>query len=553
MPARPLRRRLVALGLAATLHGAALGQDAPADLSPQPQRDAPSALSAGWQHGAFMEIFVRAYQDSNGDGIGDLQGLIQRLDYLQALGVRGLWLMPITASADHDHGYATTDYRRVEPDYGSLADLDELLRQAHARGIGVVMDYAINHSAASHPLFVASRKGPGNPYRDWYVWSADAPTGWDVWGKNPWYWAGAKPWRYTGDWTAFPPPPAGAQQHYYGTFGGDMPDFNLRNPKVVAWHEDNLRFWLNRGLDGFRLDAVPHLIENDAQHWNDQPESRALTHELQQLITAYPNRFVVCEATANPLAYGAASVCGGAFAFGYTQHFVGAAMGQAASVQQLATYYRSAPATMDTFVSNHDIFGGLRLWDQVHGDLARYRLAAAGYLLQPGTPFIYYGEEVGQASVTGLKGDLPIRSPMSWTPATAPGGFTTGEPFRPLAPNADRFNVQAEQHDPNSLLAFYRAMLRLRNTLPAIAQGRFENAFADDLLLGYQRRLGAQTVQVLINYGLTPRTWTLQGLPAGARLQAAYPSDAEDIAVGTDGRAVLTLAPQSLQVRVVAR
>jgi glycosidase len=520
---------------------------APADLSPQPARIVPSPLPAGWRHGAFMEIFVRGYQDSDGDGIGDLKGLTSRLDYLKDLGVRGLWLMPITASADHDHGYATTDYRAVEPAYGTLADLDELLKQAHARGIGVVMDYVVNHSAAQHPLFVEARQGTSNPWRDWYVWSETEPKGWNIWDKNPWYWVGehgeSEPWNFKGPWQDLPPAPPGGKQFLFGTFGPHMPDFNLRKPEVWAWHEDNLRFWLNRGLDGFRLDAVPHMIENDAVNWNDQPESRVLTKRLQDLIKSYPQRYVVCEATANPQAYGDDAVCGGAFAFGYVQHFVGAARGQPESVQALAAYYRSASPNMATFISNHDIFGGLRLWDQVDGDVARYKLAAAGYLLQPGTPFIYFGEEVGQASVPGLQGDFPIRAPMSWTANPANAGFTTGQPFRPVAPNVATHNAAAEQADPDSILNFYKAMLALRNSRPSLAQGRFEQSLAQGLVLGYQRVLGNERSLVLINYGTTPSTVQVPGLPAGMQLRPLWPEGGPAL---TGER--LTVPPQAVQV-----
>ncbi|MBP6336336.1 MAG: DUF3459 domain-containing protein [Vitreoscilla sp.] len=517
------------------------------DFSPQPARITPSPLPEGWQHGAFIEIFVRGFQDSDGDGIGDLQGLISRLDYLKDLGIKGIWLMPITASADHDHGYATTHYRAIEPAYGTLADLDELLKQAHARGIGVVMDYVVNHSAAAHPIFLEARKAVNNPWRDWYVWSETEPKGWFIWDKNPWYWAGehgeGAPWDFTGAWKDLPAPPPGARQFLYGTFGPHMPDFNLRKPEVWAWHEDNLRFWLNRGLDGFRLDAVPHMIENNAVDWNDQPESRRLTKRLQDLVKSYPRRHVVCEATAQPQAYGDDAVCGGAFAFGYIQHFVGAAQGKPESVQALASYYRSASPNMATFVSNHDIFGGLRLWDQVGGNQARYRLAAAGYLLQPGTPYLYYGEEIGQASVPGLTGDFPIRAPMSWTAEPHRAGFTAGQPYRPVSPNAATHNAAAEQRDPNSLLNFYKAMLALRNSRPSLAQGGFEHPFAQGLVLGYQRSLATERTLVLANYGGTPASVAVPGLPAGARLQALWPAKAP---VARKGR--LTLPAQSVQV-----
>ena len=512
-----------------------------------------SALADGWQHGAFIEIFVRAWKDSDGDGIGDLRGLTSTLPYLQSLGVKGIWLMPVTGNADGDHGYATTNFRDVAPEYGTLADFDAFIVAAHAHGIGVIIDYVINHAAAQHPLFVDALRGPDSRYRDWFVWSDTAPQGWDIWGKNPWYATATRPWEFKGHPKDLPPPPPGAREFYFGTFGPHMPDFNFRNPEVLDYHLDSLRFWLNRGLDGFRLDAVPHLVENNAKDWNDQPQSRALTKRLQDLITAYPRRVVVCEATAEPQIYGDPAVCGGAFAFGYVHHFVGAALGKAESVAELARYYRSARPTMATFVSNHDIFAGKRLWDQVAGDQARYKLAAAGYLLQPGTPYIYYGEEVGMAGVPGLEGDLPLRSPMSWSPDPAHGGFTTGRPFRPLAPNLATHNVQTQARDPDSILNFYKAMLNLRNTLPSVARGSFEHSFADGLLLGWQRRLGAETTLVLINYDTQPRRARVADLPPGARLKAAWPAGAEGLRSNGNGAALVALPAQSLRVYTLRR
>ncbi|MDP2007094.1 MAG: alpha-amylase family glycosyl hydrolase [Rubrivivax sp.] len=512
----------------------------------------PAALRDGWQHGAFMEIFVRAYRDSDGDGIGDLRGLTQSLDYLQALGIRGLWLMPITANADGDHGYATTDYRAIAPEYGTLADFDELLAQAHRRGIGVVMDYVINHSAAQHPMFQAALNGPASPFHDWFVWSSTMPAGWDIWGKNPWYAAEGRPWNFLGDVKDLPPPPPGAQHFYFGTFGPQMPDFNFRNASVLSYHQSSLRFWLNRGLDGYRLDAVPHLVETDAKDWNDQPLSRQLTKQFQDLIKGYEQRYVVCEATAEPLAYGDPAVCGGAFAFGFVQHYLKAAQGDAASVQQVASYFRAAPPTMATFLSSHDIFAGRRVWDQLGGEQRAYRLAAAGYLLQPGTPFIYYGEEIGQAGVPDLAGDLPLRSPMSWTADPVTGGFTSGRPFRPLAPNLGTHNVAVQQADPQSLLNFYKAMLKLRNTLPSVAQGSFEHGFAQGLVAGWQRSHGNERTLVLINYGRELAQAQIPKLPPRARLLSAFPEGgAVSTRADAQGQASLWLGPQSLRVLVV--
>ncbi|WP_349744060.1 alpha-amylase family glycosyl hydrolase [Roseateles cavernae] len=476
------------------------GSAAATDLGPVPARDPGSRLAPGWQHGAFIEIFVRGYQDSDGDGIGDLRGLTARLDYLQDLGVKGIWLMPITASADRDHGYATTDFRALEPQYGSMADFDEFLRQAHRRGIGVIIDYVINHSAAAHPLFQQALHKPASPYRDWFVWQQESPSGWDIWGQNPWTTT-----------------PTGS---YFATFGPAMPDFNLNNPQVWDYHLNSLRFWLNRGLDGFRLDAVPHLVETDAVEWNDQPESRRLTKQLQDLIKSYRQRHVVCEATANPQVYADPAICGSAFAFGLEHQIIKAARGEPAAIQAVADYFRTAPPTMATMLANHDIFAGARIWDQLAGDETAYKLAAASYLLMPGTPFIYYGEEIGMAGIPGLPGDEPLRGPMSWR---ADGGFSSALPYRPPSPNAARHNAAAQAADPDSLLNFYKAMLRLRNTLPAIARGSYEQARVEGQVLSFRRRLGREQALVVINYGAQAAPTPHMTLPARARLQAVYP------------------------------
>lgn len=535
--------------------GAASGQvsaEAPAsaiDTRPVPADRQPLGLPEHWDRGVFMEIFVRAYQDSDGDGHGDLRGLISRLDHLQDLGVRGLWLMPITANADGDHGYATTDYRAIDPRYGTLADFDELVREARRRGIGIVMDYVINHAAAEHPMFRLARQGPGAPFRDWFVWSETKPMGWDIWGVDPWYHTASQPWTWRGDLKQLPRPGADARGFYFGTFGPHMPDFDFRQPAVRAFHEDSLRFWLNRGLAGYRLDAVPHLVEGSARDWNDQPESRRITRGLADLIRSYPQRMVVCEATAQPRAWGDPEVCGGAFAFGYVHHFLDAARGKASAVAELARFYRETPATMATFLSSHDLFAGHRPWDQLRGDEQAYRLAAAAYLLQPGTPYLYYGEEVGQAGLPGLRGDEPVRGPMSWTADPRTGGFTRGTPFRAVAPNVATHNVQAQRQDPGSLLNHYKTLIALRNGRASIARGSFEQSFAQDLLLGFVRRLGEERTWVLINFGSTPQTVARPPLPAGTGWRALYPREAEPPAA--DGP--LVVPPRSLRVWAMDR
>ena len=553
-----MRRTLALAGLLAVqLPPSLAAGPGPVDLSPVPLHPVAAPLPPHWHTGAFMEIFVRAWKDSDGDGVGDLRGLTQTLPHLQALGVRGLWLMPIQANADGDHGYATTDYRAVAPEYGTLADLDELLAQARARGIGVIVDYVVNHSAAQHPLFVEALKGPDNPYRAWFMWREDAPQGWDIWGKNPWYHAETQPWLFTGDLKALPPPAAGARHHYFGTFGPHMPDFNFAHPPVLDYHLDSLRFWMNRGLAGYRLDAVPHLFEGQAQNWNDPPQSRALTKRLQDEVKRYPGAYVVCEATSKPLEYAAPEVCGAAFAFGFVHHHVKAALGDAASVQALADFWHTAPPTLGTFVSNHDSFAGARLWDQLAAlgeeREAAYKAVAASYLLQPGTPFIYYGEHIGQAGLPGVAGDPALRAPMSWTADPTTAGFSSGVPFRPVAPNAATHNAAAQQADPGSIFHFYRSMLALRNGHPSIARGSYLNGRAEGQVLSWQRRLGREHTLVAINHGSSLAGTGVEGLPAGATLVQLYPDTTTRVPVDADGQARLALQPRGVRVFRVQR
>jgi glycosidase len=497
----------------------------PVDVSAVAAADPGSALPAGWQQGAFMEIFVRSYQDSNGDGVGDLRGLTSRLDYLRDLGVRGLWLMPVTASQDRDHGYAVKDYRAIEPQYGTLADFDELLRQAHARGIGIVIDYVINHSAAENPLFQNSRRATSNPYRDWYLWQGLKPSGWRVYNNDPWY--------------------GTVGNFYYSSFWDQMPDWNLTHPAVIAYHHDNLRFWLNRGVDGFRFDAVGNLVENGAGAWENQPQNSTVLQGARTLMNGYARRFLVCEGPSAPFRY--TTDCGSAFAFNNTANLIAAAKGDPAAVQRAADFWKSAPTGMSTMLSNHDSFAGDRAFMQFNGNLAQYKLAAATYLLQPGTPFIYYGEEVGMARGT-QGGDPGLRTPMSWSNAAGTAGFTTGTPYRSLATNYTTFNAAAQQADPASLLSHYKAMLALRNAYPSIAAGRYENAAVNGTVMSFQRALDAERTVVVLNYGAAAANASVAGLPANATLANAHPAGAADLTANADGIASVPMDAQSVRV-----
>ncbi len=446
-----------------------------------------SALPAGWaERATFIEIYVRAFQDSDGDGVGDFLGLVSRLDYLLDLGVTGLWLMPITESADNDHGYAVQDYRAVEEQYGTMADFELLLSEAHARGIGIVIDYVLNHSSSTNPLFLDASTSSTNDKRDWYVWALERPNGWNTFGGDP--------WRNNGNgW-------------YYGVFTPLMPDFNLRNPDVVEFHRNNLRFWLNLGVDGFRFDAVGLLYENGPDAWSDAPENHALLAELGGLVADYGGRFVVCEAPSDPETYATDNSCGRAFAFQAPASILNSARRTAVDAGFVQHLKRPNTDRMPLFLSNHDSFAGARVFDQLDGNEEQLRLAAASYLLTSRTPFIYYGEEIGMANAAALSGDRALRTPMSWNSDPVNAGFTSVTPFRELAANSTTHNVEVEDSDVESLLHYYREVLRLRNEHETIALGNLDvQSEGGEPVLVVTREAEGRCFVVAINYGAQSR------------------------------------------------
>jgi glycosidase len=424
-----------------------------------------------------MEIFVRSYQDSNGDGIGDLPGLIARLPYLHELGIRGLWLLPVHPSEDGDHGYAVSHYREIHPDYGTLADFDRLLAEAHALGIGVILDYVINHCASDHPLFADSASGPRSPRRDWFVWADGAhPQGWRIYDADPWR-----------------PHPNGGT--YFAAFSKQMPDFNWRSAEVEAWHHANLRFWLDRGVDGFRFDAVGHLVENGPEAWDCQPENVPIMRRIRTLLDGYEGRFMVNEVPGDPATY--AREAGSAFGFDIHGHVMAAARGQCDALAKVAHHFETMPPSTSTLLSNHDSFAGARVADQLNGDEARLRLAAALLLLLPGTPFIYYGEEIGlRSSREPLLLDHAMRTPMSWRAGAPAAGFSSARPYRVLAANAQTHNVDLQRADPGSLWQHYRRLIGLRHARPSLARGGYELLGIDGPRLEFRRWFGNESTVV---------------------------------------------------------
>lgn len=495
------------------------------DLKPVSVTRMESDMPDNWADGAvFVEIYVRGYKDSDGDGKGDLRGLTQQLDYLQQLGVEGIWLMPINASYDHDHGYAVTDYRSIEKDYGTLADFDAFIQAAHERGIGVIMDYVVNHSAITNPLFIDSDHSKAGK-RDWYIWQTSNP-GWRNWDGNPsWHKA--------------------SNGYFYGVFWENMPDFNLKNQDVLAYHHDSMRFWLNRGLDGFRFDAVGQLVENGPDSYESQPENRAILYDIQQLVTSdYQNRYMVCEEPADAIGAASSDSCGSAFAFGFNDAVRASVKSGTVSAQLRQVLQQMPLERMGIMLGNHDAFAGVRLMDDFSADQSRYRLAAATQLTMPGQPFIYYGEEIGMNHSAGNSGDWALRAPMSWSKT---GGFTTGTPFRSPASNVTTFNVADQQADSASLWHFYRELIAARKGLPALRHGNLE-LLRSDSVLAYTRTYQGQSVLVVLNYGNQATSVSLSLGKNQAMLSPVGQFAPSSLMTDSSGNAQISLAGQGIQI-----
>ena len=507
----PARRRLARFRRAAA--PLALGLGLAVLLAPALARSAPpkaAAPNAGhwdheWARGAvFYEIFVRSFKDSDGDGIGDLNGLISKLDYLNDgnpktatdLGVDALWLMPVFRSPSY-HGYDTVDYENVNPDYGTNADFERLLAEAHRRGIKVIVDLVLNHTSDQHPWFRDANSGPDAAKRNWYVWRQDDPGWTQPWGGSNHTWH------------------QGNAGYYYGVFWGGMPDLNFRNRAVREEMKRIAGRWLARGVDGFRLDATRHLIEDGAdQAQVDTPETHAFLKEFAAYVRQVkPQAVLVGENwTDTPKIapyYGSGKGEPGddelpmSFDFPLAEAIVqaaksGEATGVAAKLQEIARLY-PAGAIDPPFLTNHDM---TRVATLLGGNLEREKSAAAVLLTLPGAPFLYYGEEVGLANGPGPKDEFK-RTPMPWD-GTPGGGFTTGKPWFDFAPGKETANVAAETGDPGSLLSCYRFLIRARHNSAALAKGSLallSPAEGAAPILAFLREDGSERVLVVHNLG----------------------------------------------------
>jgi alpha-glucosidase len=459
-----------------------------------------------WQRGTVYQVYPRSFMDSDGDGIGDLAGIAARLDYLRSLGVDALWLSPIYPSPMKDFGYDVADYTAVDPIFGTLEDFDRLIEAAHARRLKVILDFVPNHTSDEHAWFKESRSSRTNPKRDWYIWR-DAPNNWrSCFGGSAWQFD------------------ATTGQYYYHAFLPEQPDLNWRNPEVVQAMLGVLRFWLERGVDGFRVDVLWHLVK-DAEFadnppnpsWRDgmdpynalvplqttdRPEVHDIVREMRRLLDAYPERVLIGEIylpVERLVAYYGADANGemrGAH-LPFNFQLLSAPWDAAHLAALIAEYERLLPAGAwpNWVLGNHD---RPRVASRVGP--AQARVAAMLLLTLRGTPTLYYGDELGMQDVPIAPGRVqdpferrvpglglgrdPVRTPMQWS---ANGGFTTGEPWLPLADNVREVNVETQSGDPHSMLSLHRALIALRRGESALEVGSFAPLEAPPGVLAYLR------------------------------------------------------------------
>ncbi|MGP7794728.1 alpha-amylase family glycosyl hydrolase [Sphingomonas sp. CLY1604] len=500
-----------------------------------------------WQTGSIYQVYPRSFQDSDGDGIGDLKGIEARLDHLVALGVDALWISPIFPSPMHDFGYDVADYCGIDPRFGTLADFDSLLAAAHARGLKLLLDFVPNHSSTDHPWFRESRSSRDNPKRDWYIWRDPAPDANGSWGPpNNWISDfGGSAWEYD----------ATTGQYYYHAFLKEQADLNWRNPDLRQAMMDVLRFWFDRGVDGFRIDVLWHMVKDAAfrdnppnpayrpdmgemhsvlqLHSTDQPEVHAIAAEMRGIADSYPGDRVLIGEIYLPVErlmhyYGLdAPEVHLPFNFQLID-----APWDARHLARLIGEYEAAlpPGGWPNWVlGNHD---RPRIATRVGQEQAR--VAAVLLLTLRGTPTIYYGDEIGLTDVAipadrvqdprelrepglGLGRD-PVRTPMPWN-ASAHAGFSTAEPWLPLNPDWPTRNVAAE--GDGSMLALYRALLHLRRKHAALAIGDVRLIEAEGDVLAYERRQGDERIVVALNLGANEQRVRL---PAGETLLTTHTS-----------------------------
>lgn len=488
--------------------------------------------SPWWKSGILYQVYPRSFQDSNGDGVGDLRGIIDRLSYLHDLGVNAVWLSPIFPSPMVDFGYDISDYTGIDSLFGTLENFDALVAAAHDLGLKVILDLVPNHTSDQHPWFIESRGSKSNPKRDWYIWRDRHAD-----GEPPSNWIsefGGSSWEFDAD----------TGQYYYHAFLKAQPDLNWRNPEVRQAIYEVMRFWLRRGVDGFRVDVMWHLIKDAALRDNppnpdfvegdqpytrllplystDRPEVHDVIAEMRRVMDEFDDRVLIGEIYLPPeklVAYYGHDLSGAHLPFNFA--LISTPWDAHAIAQLVETYEAALPSGgwPNWVLGNHD---RRRVASRVGRDQAR--VAAMLLLTLRGTPTLYYGDEIGmeqvdiapdrvrdpfEKNVPGIGvGRDGCRTPMQWD--TSPySGFSDAEPWLPLSPNVSSENVAVESLDGASMLSLYRALIAVRAARPELAVGAYTPVTVTDNLLTFEREYAGQRLLILLNFRPEPTSIAL--------------------------------------------
>ncbi|WBL78761.1 DUF3459 domain-containing protein [Bradyrhizobium xenonodulans] len=494
-----------------------------------------------WREGIFYQVYPRSFQDSDGDGVGDLAGILRRLPYIKSLGVDAVWLSPIFPSPMADFGYDISDYTGIEPLFGTMEDFDALLAAAHDNGLKLILDLVPNHTSDQHPWFVESRSSRDNPKRDWYVWRDPAPD-----GGVPNNWLsefGGSAWAF--DETT--------GQYYYHAFLAQQPDLNWRNPEVRAAIYDVMRFWLERGVDGFRVDVIWHLIKDAefrdnppnphyvegrppnekilTQYSTDQDEVHDVIAEMRRVTDAYSARVLIGEIYLplhRLMAYYGNDLTGAQMPFNFA---LLSTFWSARSIEKIIEDYEKAlprGAWPNWVLGNHD---RPRVASRVGPEQAR--VAAMLLLTLRGTPTLYYGDEIGmhqlaiapedvrdpfEKNVPGIGvGRDGCRTPMQWDFSQF-GGFSEVRPWLPLPEDHIHENVVNLEADTRSILSLYKRLIALRKSSPPLASGDYHPIAAQGDLLIYRREAAGRSMIVVLNLGPEPIAVTTSAIRFGSEI-----------------------------------
>ncbi|WP_114783307.1 alpha-amylase family glycosyl hydrolase [Botryobacter ruber] len=497
-----------------------------------------------WQKGIVYEVYIRSFQDSNGDGIGDLRGVINRLDYLQALGVNIIWVTPFYKSPMLDFGYDISDFKSVDPMFGTMSDFDELLEETHKRGMKLVLDQVPNHTSDQHEWFQESRSSKDNPKRDWFCWedageNGTPPNNWmAMFGGSAWEWDEK------------------TKQYYYHAFLKEQPDLNWRNPEVHQAVLKEMQFWLDKGVDGFRVDVMWHLIKDEYLRDNpenadykpeqptynqllpvystDQPEVHDIVALMRDMLDKYEERVLIGEIYLpihQLVNYYGDDNEGAHLPFNFmllTMPWDPKKIATSIDEYEGALPNNSWP---NWVIGNHD---QSRMATKV-GE-AQARVAAMLLLTLRGTPTLYYGDEIGMQDVSIPKDEVqdpqglhmpdkdlsrdPYRTPMQWDESEH-AGFTSGMPWLRMAENARQHNVKAQEEDENSLLSLYKKLIRLRQQEQALHAGRYRPVYSDKQLLSYIRETDEQRYLVVLNLSDKPCSFSKENFSFSGEIKLA--------------------------------